>query len=176
MHKVKTVWSLAQKVLVTNLAAESFIMPPPNLGNGNRTFAGGLLGTGDVIRLEAWGKLTTIAANPGTLTLKVYLPEETPFVAFTSGAMALTAGQAGQPWELRAFLNFQVATNLIYNCFGVFTNWAVGALNTLANTNTAVGINTSQFATIDVSAQFSVANAGNTLEVDMLSVEYLPSP
>jgi hypothetical protein len=112
--------------------------------------------------------------NPGTLTVKLFFPFEVPTLAVGIANMPLPAGQTGGTWRATFSVNIQQPG--VFNCLGTFENWSAGALIEFADKQTAIGINASGINSVDMSVQFSVANVGNILEVDGLTIEYLPSP
>jgi hypothetical protein len=57
MHNVKTKWVLNQRYIISNTNVEVRIMSDLTLiFNGSASFSGGTLGSGDRIRVEAWGE------------------------------------------------------------------------------------------------------------------------
>jgi hypothetical protein len=178
MHNSKTKVSKFNPVTVSNFAGETNLLGNFAVGvnplNGNRTFGGGTLGDGDFIRLTAWGRLSSIATNQGNLTIKVYLPTEGGgSVAYTTGAFALPAALAAVQWRLECSIVIgQGPTN--YSCAGLFVIF--NPFTTFPALTTAVTLDPTAHQSLEMTVNFTQADMGNTITLNMALVEYLPSP
>lgn len=139
---------------------------------------------GRVLKLSAHGRISNIVTTPGTLTLSLRIGAVT---IANGGAMALNVvAKTNVPWVLEWILTCRAigaAGNWMHQ--GRWTSESVigaplpsaGGAGThlLPNAAPAVGTNfdTSTAATLDLFAQWSVANAGNSLQVHQYKLESL---
>ncbi|WP_291854852.1 hypothetical protein [Bradyrhizobium sp.] len=139
---------------------------------------------GRVLRLTACGRVSNIVTAPGTLTLSCRIGAIT---IANGGAMALNVvAKTNVPWFLDWRLTCRAigaAGNFMHqgtwiseSVIGAPLPTAGGAgIHLLPNAAPAVGTNfdTSVPATFDLFAQWSVANAGNSIQVHQYKLESL---
>lgn len=142
---------------------------------------------GKTMRIFASGRLSNIVTTPGTLTLDVRLGGT---VVLNGGAMQMsTTAHTTLPWVWEAWLtcraiggtgNFMGQARMtgqpisFTNNADLSTSNSIGA--TLApNTTPAVGnnVDTTTALSLDLFAAFSIANAGNLIQLHQYTVEVL---
>lgn len=143
---------------------------------------------GKTIRIKAGGRISTLTAAPGNLTLDVRLGTvATPIIVFTTGTMSLnTTAQTNASWLFEALLTCRAigngtAANLMamaeWKSRAVLGSAAVGSggdgLDVQPDTAPAVGTGFDSTITnvVDLFATFSVANAANSIQTHMFSLE-----
>lgn len=168
------VWSTASGTIISNSSSEALVMPI-------MTIPANYLQDGRLLRLTVRGKLSNIITTPGTITLRVRMGGLTGTVIASTGALNLnTTAQTDIMFELK--LDVQVRSN-----GSTGTVLAMGVAN-IARLATDVpgfmgsaGATTPATVTLDlttaidmaVTAQFSIANSGNTLTGMQLHLEGL---
>lgn len=141
---------------------------------------------GKTIRIRAGGRISTVTTTPGNLTLDVRL-NSTPIVVFTTGTMSLnTTAQTNASWLFDVFLTCRaIGSGTSANLMGmgewksraVLGSAAVGSggdgLDVQPDTAPAVGTGFDSTAAnvVDLFATFSVANAANSIQLHMYSLE-----
>lgn len=128
---------------------------------------------GDVLVIEATGRISTVVTTPGTLTLRLKLGATT---ICDGGAMTLsTTAKTNVSWYARWLLTLRAA-GATANLFGTgkFVSEAAGATTTAGEAKTilmpqsapAVGssFDASTALALDLTAQWSVANASNSIQ------------
>jgi hypothetical protein len=141
---------------------------------------------GRKLHVTATGRISNIVTTPGTLTLSMYLGS---VIVATGGAMTLNVvAKTNVPWYLDWTLTCRaVGATTTANLFhqGTWTSEAVvgsplpsaGGAGThlLPNAAPAVGTGFDSTAAqvLDMRASWSIANAGNTIQVHQYRVEAL---
>lgn len=136
---------------------------------------------GQVLRLNAWGRVSNIVTTPGTLTLDVRFGST---VVFNGGAMALnTTAKTNVSWRLIAMLTCRsVGSGTAATLFGM-GDWcsesAVGSASGVANDMmipasapaVGTGFDSTASQVVDLFATWSIANAGNTIQLHQFTLE-----
>lgn len=138
--------------------------------------AGFFIRPGDELMLEAAGRLSCIVTTPGTLTLRLKFGS---VAVWDSGAINLNVvAKTNVPWRLEVPLTCRaVGSGTAANLLGVgrFQSEAlVGSPLPSAGGNTSLlvpvgapaagtGFDSSAAQIVDLTAQFSIANAGNSI-------------
>ena len=154
---------------VSNTTAATSVLP----GQAKFTMPAQLIqfiGTG--IRLRASGRLSTAASSPGTLTFNVMFGS---IVAFTSGATATLATSASNlTWRLEVDMYAaSVGSGTAATMYGTceFVSSALSAttpiyLGPASSSAAGNGFDSTVATVVDLFAQFSVANAANSIRCD----------
>ncbi|WP_086847059.1 hypothetical protein [Amycolatopsis kentuckyensis] len=138
---------------------------------------------GRVLRLNAWGRISNIVTTPGTLTLDVRLGST---VAFNGGAMALnTTAKTNVSWRAIIMLTCRsIGSGTSATLFGQ-GDWcsesAVGSASGVANDilmpasapAVGTGFDSTASQAVDLFATFSIANAGNSIQLHEYTLEAL---
>jgi hypothetical protein len=138
--------------------------------------------SGASLRLLAGGRISTVVTSPGTLTFKVKLGA-TAAATFTTGTLNTTA-QTNAVWWLEWYLTARTngsATSFMHIAQLMSAALANAATNppiptaVYPTTAPAVGatFDGTVANTLDVTAQWSVANAANSIQTHMLMVQSL---
>lgn len=136
-----------------------------------------LSNSGRIYRLKANGYISTLNPTPGTLTLSIFLGT-TQLAA--SAAIALPTGAAltNQHWEFNAEILFAAmgTSGKVRAVGGGFIDGAgvpvsFGFVSTGTGTADQITVNTQTSANLTVKAQFSVANAANSIVLSQLTAE-----
>lgn len=138
---------------------------------------------GDELLIEAAGRLSNIVTTPGTLTLKIKFGS---IAVWDSGAIQLNAvAKTNLPWVLRVPLTCRAvgaSTNANLIGIGEFQGESVvgsplpsaGGSGRLLVPVTApavgAGFDSTAAQTIDLTATFSIANAGNAIQCHQFRV------
>lgn len=170
----------ADGVALTNSVVATSIMPATAIA----TLAAGALQIGSLIKVMLRGRISTLTAAPGTLTLDLRFGS---VIVSAFGAMALNVtAMTNATWEteilavVRALGAGTVATALVTGRFGsraVIGAAAAGAggagVLLLPDTAPAVGTGFDSTAAqaINVFATWSIANAANSIQVHQAFVE-----
>jgi hypothetical protein len=145
---------------------------------------------GDSIRVKASGRVSTLTAVPGTLTLDVRLGTvATPIIVFNGGTMALdVTAQVNASWLFEALLTCRaIGSGTSANLIGVGTfvsraslgNAAVATsgvfVTILPDTAPAVGTGFDSTITnvVDFFGTWSVSNAANSITLHQFGLESL---
>ena len=157
--------TLANSVTETTLLSGSFV--------GSKTLQANGLMIGHGLRVRAWGRFSTLDPTPGTLRIKLKLGAVT---IGDTGAQLLTPGVVDRLWRFDslAVVRTEGATGTIFPWSvwehlipagqGNPTWWELPNL-------AAVTIDTTVDNALDLTAQFSVANASNKIICDNVLVE-----
>ncbi len=145
-----------------------------------------LLKIGDVLRVRAVGRISTVVTTPGTLTLDVRFGST---VVFNGGAMALnTTAQTNATWDLEVYLTVRsigATTTATVLGTGKWSSRAIvgsaaagsGAGGTLLLPDTAPAVGTGFDSTasfvVDLFGTWSVANASNSIQVHQFELALL---
>jgi len=129
---------------------------------------------GDELLLEASGRLSCIVTTPGTLTIRLKFGS---VAVFDSGAINLNVvAKTTVPWQLRATLTARAVgsgtTATLFTIGRLQSEALVGAPLPTAGGNTCLlvpvgtpavgtGFDSTSAQIVDLTAQFSVSNAGN---------------
>jgi hypothetical protein len=166
---------------LTNSTTATSILPAA----AKFTMPANYLKVGDVIRVRASGRISTVVTTPGTLTLDIRSGSST--VIFNGGAMNLNVtAQTNASWWYDAYLTVR-AVGTSANVLGT-AQWssraivgsaavAAGGVPSiiLPDTAPAVGSNfdsTTSFV-IDMFGTWSVANAANSIQVHQFELALL---
>lgn len=158
---------------LSNSTSETSILPT----YCKETLEAGFFRTpGTELVIEATGRLSCIVTSPGTLTLRIKFGS---IAVFDSGAINLNVvAKTNVPWRLRIPLTSRaVGSGTSANLIGIgeFQSEAlVGAAAPSAGGNTSLlvpvgapavgsGFDSTSAQIVDLTAQFSVANAGNAI-------------
>ena len=157
-----------------NSTSEISITPT---GVGSLTIPAGLLGAGKTLRMRLAGIYSTKAAAAGNITIKINVGAT---VVLTTGAFALDNNETNKPWEIWACITCRttgatgtVAANSMWK-HGLSGGGATDALHAAPMVNVSpVTVNTTVSNAITATAQFSVADASNTITTSCLSLEIM---
>lgn len=160
-----------------NSTTRTSILPPA----ARFTLPANFFAIGKVLRLNAWGRVSNIVTTPGTLLLDVAFGST---VVFSGGAMALnTTAKTNVSWRMIAMLtcrsigNGTVATMLGLGdwCSESAVGSAAGVANDIMMPASAPAVGTGFDSTVanvvDVFGTWSIANAGNTIQLHEYSLE-----
>lgn len=166
--------------LTNSIAATSILH-----GSGIATLPAGALQVGSMIRIILRGRVSTVVTTPGTLTFDLRLGA---VIVSAFGAITLnTVSQVNTGWELtvmavvRSIGNGTVATAL---CTASFVSRAIvgspaitagSAGETMlpdAAPAVGTGFDSSTAQAINIFATWSVANAGNSIQVHQSLIEF----
>ena len=169
----------ADGVALTNSATATAI----EAAQAKTTIQPNIILPNSMFRVVAGGRISTLTAAPGTLTLDMRIGGST--VIWTGGAMSLdVTAQTNASWLLEAYLMTRATGNVAsFIGIGTWTSRAVigsGALaatgvGTLVLPDTAPVVGstfdntTSQ--TLDLFATWSVANAANSIQTHIFTIE-----
>lgn len=165
--------AVADGAALSNSTTETSIIPPYCKWILD---AGFFKRAGDELLLEAAGRLSCIVTTPGTLTLRIKFGS---IAVWNSGAINLNVvAKTNLPWRLRVPLTARaVGDGTSANLIGIGelqSEALVGAPAASAGGNTCLlvpvgvpavgsGFDSTVAQTLDLTAQFSVANAGNAI-------------
>lgn len=165
--------ALANTTTATSIlpAAAKFTLPP------------NFFTVGKLLRVTALGRLSNIVTTPGNLTLDLRFGST---VVFSGGAVALnTTAKTNVSWELVAVLTCRaIGAGTSANTIGIGTltsESVVGSAAGVANnamlpaTAPAVGngFDSTLTQAVDLFGTFTVANAGNSIQVHQFVLESL---
>lgn len=138
---------------------------------------------GRAIQITAKGRISNIVTTPGNLTLSVRFGSTT---VFTSSAMTLnTTAKTNVSWEASVLLTCRsigASTSATLMGQGTFTsesnvgaaaNTALVAMMPLSAPAVGTGFDSTATQVVDFFGTFSVANAGNSIQVHQYIVESL---
>ncbi len=161
----------------------------------NSTTATSLLGTGRVptlpsnyfdrvgkrLRVEAWGRISNIVTTPGTLKLDVRLGTSSPIIVWNGGAINLnTTAKTNVPWYMWADLHCTAigasTTGKLIGIGGFQSESVVGSpantaggngslLLPVGNPADGTGFSTEDAQQVRLYATWSIANAGNSIQL-----------
>ena len=170
----------ADGAALSNSVAAASIVPATALA----TIPAGTLQTGSLLKIMLRGRISTVVTTPGTLTLDMRLGGA---VVSAFGAMALNvAAQANAHWEAELLLVVRAlgaGVTALALCTGRFVSRAVigsaavgaggAGVLLLPDTAPAVGAGFDSTAALlaNVFATWSVANAGNSIQVQQAFIE-----
>lgn len=168
--------SLSNSTTATSLLATADKITIPN----------NLLTPGRMLRATATGRLSNIVTTPGTLTLDLRLGS---VVAFNGGAMQLsTTAHTTLPFWADFLLTVRAegsstSANLIglarvtSQCLSISTSDSTATHSTLVAPNSTptvgTGWDSTASQTLDIFGTFSIANAGNLIQLEQFVVECL---
>jgi hypothetical protein len=141
------------------------------------------------LRIMAAGRISTVVTTPGTLTFKVKLGPSANIAVATSPAFALNVvAKTNVTWWLEWLLTLRTAgsgTAAAFMNIGQWTSEAIvaspapsaGGTPTLMIPASAPAVGTGFDSTVsnalDLTAQWSIANAANSIQTHMLVVQSL---
>lgn len=146
---------------------------------------------GKTLRIKAQGSISNIVTTPGTIAFQVMLGPSATIVAFTTGALQMTAtANTTLPFDLEIILVCRtVGSGTAATLMGIgringimFTLTAGTANNTNSQTSLTVPITAPAAGTgfdstianlLDFWAGFSISNAGNQIQIQNYVVESL---
>lgn len=167
------VYSSANTVTVANTTTETTIVGA-SPSAGTLTLPAGILKVGTVVRFKARGYYSSLGLAAGTLTLRIKFGSTT-FLA--SSAVSLLLGSSNDLWELEGNLNlYTTGASGTFRSLGKFDLWkdSTGGYSTNPIVNTSVqSVDTTVSNTINITAQWSVANASNTITCTNVCIEIL---
>lgn len=162
---------------LTNSTTATTLLPPA----AKFTLPANYFAIGRVLRLNAWGRISNIVTTPGTLTLDVRFGST---VVFNGGAMQLNAtAKTNVSWRLIAMLTCRSigastsATMLGMGdwCSESATGSAAGVANDIMMPASApaagTGFDSTTSQAVDMFGTFSIANAGNSIQLHSYSLE-----
>lgn len=168
---------------LSNSVAETSIIPPYCKWILD---AGFYKRPGDEVVAEAAGRLSNIVTTPGTLTLKIKFGS---IAVWDSGAIQLNAvAKTNVPWRLRVPLTCRaVGATTTANLIGIGefqSESVVGSPLPSAGGNgvllvpvgapaVGAGFDSTAAQTIDLTATFSIANAGNAIQCHQFRLQSL---
>ena len=141
---------------------------------------------GNVFRIEATGRVSNIITTPGTLTLDIrFVSSAGTVIVANGGAMSLNiVAKTNVPWYLYWLFTVRAAgitANLMHQGGWVSESVVGSPLPTVGSAGEALlpnaapvvgsNFNSSLDQTLDLFGTWSIANAGNTLQVHQLIVE-----
>lgn len=149
-----------------------------------------ILVVGRQLRLWAAGRISNIVTAPGTLALTVYSVNEVAVVADSDTIQLNAVAKVNVPWILEWYLTVRTSDSVNGISFmhqGTWTSESVvgagvptatgAGVAMLPKTAPAVGAGLIDPAfplvTLDLAAQFSVANAGNSIKMHQCRLEVL---
>lgn len=160
-----------------NSTTATSILPPA----AKFTLPANFFSIGKVLRLNAWGRISNIVTTPGTLTLDVRFGST---VVFNGGAMALnTTAKTNVAWRMVAQLTCRsigastTATMLGMGdwCSESVVGSPAGVANDIMMPASApaagTGFDSTAAQVVDLFATWSIANAGNTLQLHQYTLE-----
>jgi hypothetical protein len=168
--------SQVDSTALTASTAATSILPPA----ARFTVPANYFSIGSMLRLRAFGRITTVVTTPGTLTLDFRLGPTSNIVAFTTGAIALNVtAQTNATWDLEMLMTVRaIGASTTANLIGV-AKWtsraslnapAVGTTNgvgTVLAPDTAPAVGTGWDSTVaniaDLFATWSINNADSIL-------------
>jgi hypothetical protein len=158
---------------VANTTSETSLIPT---GVGSATLAANSFSAGKVLRIRLSGKYGTKTAPAGDITIKVKLGST---VVNTSGTHSVDPGETDQFWTVDLCLTCRT-TGASGTVIGQ-TSWnhsVAGAVSTAMQVapmvaNSAVTIDTTTSQAVDVTAQWSTANASNTITTTCCQIEWM---
>jgi hypothetical protein len=158
---------------VANTTTETSLIPT---GVGSATLAANSFSVGKVLKIRLAGKYSSKGAPAGNITLKIKLGST---VVNASAAHAVDAGETDQFWRMDLCLTCRTtgATGTVIGQ-AAWEHAAVAAGNTgmeIASmiATAAVTINTTTSLAVDATAQWSTADASNTITTTCCQIEWL---
>jgi hypothetical protein len=163
MANSQTVFTRTQLVQVGNTTVATDVLGPPGFA-GSLTFPANTLLVGDSLNLQVRGGY---ALTSGFLTLKLRFPSTE-----VNASLIVTASTNGANFELDALLTLQGNPAI------QFTNWMQFAATGTAwySIIQANNFDVTVANTMQLTAQFSIADPGNGVSVQLAVLEYLPRP
>lgn len=174
--------SQADSTALTNSTTATSILP----AQAKFTMPANLLKIGDVLRVKAFGRISTVVTTPGTLTLDVRFGS---VVVFNGGAMTLnTTAQTNASWLLEAYLTVRsvgASTSATVLGTGVWASRAIvgsaaagsGGPGNLLLPDTApaagTGFDSTASFTVDLFGTWSVASASNSITTHQFELALL---
>jgi hypothetical protein len=174
----------ADGTALANSTTATTILPQ----SAHYTIPSNFFAIGSVLRVRAWGRISTVVTTPGNITFSFMLGPTSNIAAFSSGATALNvAAQTNATWFLEMMLTCRAIGNstnanlmgsaqwisrAALNAPAVGTTTGVGSV-LLPDTAPAVGTGfDSTVANVaDLFATFSVANASNSIQCHQYTLE-----
>jgi hypothetical protein len=158
---------------VSNTASETSLIPT---GVGSVTLPANSPSIGKMLKIRLAGKYSSKTAPAGNITLQVKLGTT---VVNTTGAHAIDAGETDQLWIIDLVLCFRTigASGTVIGQTG-WQHTVQGAVSTAMQVapmvaTAPVTINTTIAQAVDVTEQFSTANASNTITTTCCQIEWL---
>jgi hypothetical protein len=158
---------------VANTASETSLIPT---GVGSATLAADAFSVGRVLKIRLAGKYSSKGTPAGNITLKIKLGST---VVNASAAHAVDASETDQSWRMEVCITCRT-TGATGTVIGQ-TAWEHAALNA-GNTGMEVAqmvatgvvtINTTTSLAVDATAQWSTADASNTITTTCCQIEWL---
>lgn len=121
---------------------------------------------GKAFRWEAWGKLSTDGATPGTLTIRSKFGST---VLKSSGAITMIGGVTNVGWKASGIFVLRTAGSsgtVSTQLELALNNSASAAFTTIIPSNVTVTINTTISNTFQLSAEWSVADTDNAITLE----------
>ena len=121
---------------------------------------------GKAFRWEAWGKLSTDAVTPGTLTIRSKFGST---VLKSSGAITMVGGVTNVGWKASGIFVLRTAGSsgtISTQLELALNNSASAAFTTIIPSNVTVTINTTIANTFQLSAEWSVADTDNAITLE----------
>jgi len=153
--------------------------------SGKAVLPANYLTVGKVLRINASGIISNIVTSPGTLTLDVRFGST---VVFNGGAVTLNAAaKTNVSFDLRIYLTCRaVGSGTSANLMGIGTLTSESVVGAAAGTTLTAslpasapavgnGFDSTAAQTVDLFATFSVANAGNSIQVHEFTIEPVTS-
>jgi hypothetical protein len=157
---------------VANTASATSLIPT---GTGSATLAANSYSVAKKLKVSLAGKYSTKASSPGNLTVLIKLGSTT---IVTTGAHALDASEANQFWRMECVIDCRTtgASGTVIGQSG-WEHAAAASAGVLqfapAVATAAITLDTTASQAVDVTAQFSVADAGNTITTTNCAIEWL---
>jgi hypothetical protein len=156
--------------VLANSIAEASLLPADAIG----TIRGGDLGQGSVFKVEATGRMSNRQTAAGTLTLRLKLGAA---LIWTSGALNVGAGnilRTDVVWRLSIILTCS-ANGLQTKMFATAIDWPNIAGSDTLHLPSSAPVDSAPFDStidrdLDLTAQWSVADVGNSLRLHQFLV------
>lgn len=147
------------------------------------TLPANFMAIGKVLRLRAWGRVSTFTS--GTLTLDVRMGPTSTIVVFNGGAVAMVISLTNKSWQLETLLTCRsigAATTATLFGQGLLTSSAVvgssgGAASSAILPDSApaagTGFDSTVSNVVDLFATWSVSSASNSIQLHQYTLEAL---
>jgi hypothetical protein len=179
-YQEQIVCALADGAALGTSTTETSIIP----ATAKQLLRGGLFDRpGKRLHVQASGRVSNIVTTPGTLTFRFKLGPTANIIVAASKAIALNVvAKTNVGWTLDWYLTLRTVGSGTGGTFmhnGVWVSESV--VGSAAGQSTAAvlqdapavgtGFDTSVVNTLDLTAQWSISNAGNTIQLHEFSVE-----
>ena len=167
---VRSIFTSTTTAIISNSSSETSLI---GSGVGTLTLAANALAEGRTIRIRVWGVLSSLGVLPGNLTLKVKFGST---VIASTGAVALTTGLSSAIFVIECDITCRStggSGSVMAQGKALVTTALADISEPMSNGTSTVTIDTTASNVVGVTAQFSTANAANSISGTNCTIEIL---